>query len=101
MKNNKLTIFLLAALVLSVWTAIVLFAPKLTTTAEAQAKRQYGLAAVDKTNRLVYDGAGATVISASNLQQVLLEAPKDGWRIHTVTAYNSGTINGFVVVLEK
>jgi hypothetical protein len=102
MKNNQLTNILLLGLILSIWTAIVLFSAKAAIPVEAQTiKRQYGLAAMDKTDNLVFDGTGTTVLSASNLQKVLIEAPKSGYRIHTVTTYNSNYANGFVVILEK
>lgn len=102
MKRNHLTNILLMTLVLGIWTAIILLTTNWTRSVEAQGnKPQYGLAALNKENKIVFDGTGTTVLSAAALQSVLWEAPKAGWKIHTVSVYNSSTFNGFVVVLEK
>lgn len=110
MKESRLTNLLLGLLVLGVWSIFFTSVTQnwLSNSVDAQNKskqaisqKQYTVAAVDKQGNLTFGGDGGIVLNATGLQTTLKEAPKQGWKIHTVTSYTTEYLFGWVVVLEK
>lgn len=110
MNNNRLTNVLLGLLVLGVWGLLIHFTVQnWIPTAEAQTRKtaatetakKYGLAAVDKSGNIKFDGNGTTVLTATGLQAVLASAPAEGWKIHSVVFSEFNYTKGWTVIVEK
>lgn len=98
-KTNRILIVLLILLVLGVWGLLLRpFFADFSPLAQAQVRKQYAIVAIDKDQKLAIGGDGTIALSATGLQWAVDEAPRKGWRIHSIACPQAG---GYVVLVEK
>jgi hypothetical protein len=97
-KTDRILKVLLVLLVIGVWS--LLLSHILTGfSSQAQARRQYGVWAVDEKGNLAINGNGSAPLTAAGLVKVLEETPRQGWRLHSVVfSTNAG---GYTVIVER
>lgn len=97
-KTDRSLKLLLMLLVVGVWS--LLLSHMLTgSSSQAQARRQYGVWAVDEKGNLAVNGSGSVPLTAAGLVKALEETPRQGWRVHSVVfSTNAG---GYTVIIER
>ena len=98
-RTNRLLVVLLIVLALGVWGLLLrpFFADYLPS-AQAQVRKQYAIVAIDKEGKLGVGGDGTITLTATGLQWAVDEAPRRGWKIHSIACPQAG---GYVVLVEK
>jgi len=99
LRTNRLLIVLMILLAGGIWAQLLRplvadYAP----VAQAQVRKQYAIVAIDKSGNLAIGGAGTIALNGTALQMAVDEAPRQGWRIHSIACPQAG---GYVVLVEK
>lgn len=88
---------LLLLLVIGVWSILVrsFFTG---SPMQLQSQKQYSVCGIDDNGNIIVGGGNSIGLTVAGLVHALEEAPRQGWKLHSVVGISSG---GYVVIVEK